>query len=99
MKFIIKYYERAVTITLLVEKDLKQSFYEPCDDFGMSASTTFNILMKTVVRERKIPFEIHKVDNSEIRNKALYAFEEMRCIVAESMTPAEMVEILIEKGF
>ena len=65
----------------------------------MSASEAFNILMKAVVRERKIPFEIHKVNKSEIRNKALYAFEEMRCIVAESMTPAEIVEILNEKGF
>ena len=39
------------------------------------------------------------MDNSEIRNKALYAFEEVRCIVVENMTPAERVEILIEKGF
>lgn len=69
--------ERATTITLRVEKDLKNNFYQLCEEFGLSASTAFNIFMKAVVRERKIPFEIQS-KKSAINLKALQAFEEMR---------------------
>ena len=85
--------ERATTITLRVEIDLKQRFYELCDDFGMSASTAFNIFMKAVVRERKIPFEIQNLDKSEIRSKAFFSLEEMRRIVAEN----EATEMTLEE--
>lgn len=69
--------ERATTITLRVEKDLKNNFYQLCEEFGLSASTAFNIFMKAVVRERKIPFEIQS-KKSAVNLKALQAFEEMR---------------------
>lgn len=72
------------SISIRVEKDLKQRFYALCDDFGLSAATAFNIFMKAVVRERKIPFEIsseNSFDNSEIYKDT---FDAMRRQVAES---------------
>ena len=37
---------------------LKNQFDNLCKEFGMNASTAFNIFARAVVRERKIPFEI-----------------------------------------
>ncbi len=36
----------------------KNQFDNLCKEFGMNASTAFNIFARAVVRERKIPFEI-----------------------------------------
>jgi addiction module RelB/DinJ family antitoxin len=46
------------TFSVRMEKNLKKQFDSLCNDFGMTASTAFNVFAKTVVRERKIPFEI-----------------------------------------
>ena len=45
---------------------LKNRFDTLCEGFGMSASTAFNIFVRTVVRKRSIPFKI------EIRKKTQY---------------------------
>ena len=37
---------------------IKKQFDLLCNDFGMNATTAFNIFARAVVRERKIPFEI-----------------------------------------
>ncbi len=66
------------TISIRVDQGLKQKFDSLCEAFGMSATAAFNIFMKAVVREKKIPFEI-KADPSElIRNNALSAYEALR---------------------
>jgi addiction module RelB/DinJ family antitoxin len=41
-----------------MDKNLKHQFDILCADFGMNATTAFNIFARTVVREKKIPFEI-----------------------------------------
>jgi addiction module RelB/DinJ family antitoxin len=46
------------TFSVRMDETLKKQFDLLCSDFGMSASTAFNVFAKTVVRERKIPFEI-----------------------------------------
>ena len=46
------------TFSIRMDKNLKKQFDMLCGDFGMSASTAFNIFARTVVRERRIPFEI-----------------------------------------
>ena len=46
------------TITIRVESDLKKNFDSLCEEFGLSITSAFQIFMKAVVRERKIPFEI-----------------------------------------
>lgn len=41
-----------------MDESLKNQFDNLCKEFGMNASTAFNIFARAVVRERKIPFEI-----------------------------------------
>ena len=44
--------------TIRLEPDLKRDFTRVCDDMGLTVSTAITIFAKTVVRERRIPFEI-----------------------------------------
>lgn len=46
------------TISVQLDDTIKKQFDSLCAEFGMSASTAFNIYVRTVVRQRKIPFEI-----------------------------------------
>ena len=41
-----------------MDEALKQQFDLLCDDMGMNTATAVTIFAKTVVRERRIPFEI-----------------------------------------
>ena len=44
--------------TIRIDSELKAEFDKLCDEFGMSVNTAFNIYVKTVVRQRRIPFQI-----------------------------------------
>ena len=46
------------TISVRLDDNIKKQFNSLCVEFGMTASTAFNIYARTVVRERRIPFEI-----------------------------------------
>ena len=46
------------TFSIRMAASLKNQFDNLCKEFGMNASTAFNIFARAVVRERKIPFEI-----------------------------------------
>ena len=46
------------TFSVRMDEALKQQFDGLCREFGMTASTAFNVFAKAVVRQRKIPFEI-----------------------------------------
>ena len=46
------------TFSIRMDEKLKKQFDILCEDFGMNATTAFNVFARTVVRERKIPFEI-----------------------------------------
>lgn len=46
------------TFSIRMDEGLKEQFDNLCKEFGMNASTAFNIFARAVVRERKIPFEI-----------------------------------------
>jgi DNA-damage-inducible protein J len=75
------------TISIRVDQALKRSFDSLCEDFGISTTAAFNIFMKTVVRERRIPFEIRSDSEVQKRQKALDAFAAMRAAVAEAGVP------------
>jgi DNA-damage-inducible protein J len=45
-------------INLRVDDDVKRSAEKTLDEIGLSMSTAINIFLKTVVRERRIPFEL-----------------------------------------
>ena len=57
--------------TIRLDSDLKEQFDRLCEEFGMSASTAFNVYVRQVVRTRSIPFTI-EADNTidEIREMA-----------------------------
>ncbi len=66
------------TISIRVDQSLKKKFDLLCEAFGLSATAAFNIFMRTVVREKRIPFEIRADNTDVVRQKALKAFESMR---------------------
>lgn len=71
------------TFSIRMDETLKKQFDSLCSDFGMNATTAFNIFAKAVVRERRIPFEISSPANT-IRDDAISAFWEMRKIAEEN---------------
>ena len=46
------------TLNVRIDSQLKKQFEDLCVDFGMTPSTAVNVFVKTLVRERRIPFEI-----------------------------------------
>ena len=46
------------TMSIRIDESLKEELDLICKEFGMNTSTAFTIFAKTIVRERRIPFEI-----------------------------------------
>ncbi len=65
------------TFSVRMDEDLKRQFDILCADFGMTATTAFNIFARTVVKERKIPFEI-QASEEITRASGKKAFYELR---------------------
>ena len=65
-------------ISIRVDKAVKERFCDLCEAFGLSTTAAFTLFMKSVIRERKIPFEIAYDENQEWRDKAVENFESMR---------------------
>lgn len=65
-------------ISFRVDNELKQGFDSLCNEFGLSNSAALTIFMKTVVRERRIPFEIRVEPLDDTREKAMKAVKRMR---------------------
>ncbi|MFA6776253.1 MAG: type II toxin-antitoxin system RelB/DinJ family antitoxin [Bacteroidales bacterium] len=67
------------TFSVRMDDDLKKSFDSLCNEFGMNATTAFNIFARTVVRERRIPFDIQASAVEPTRldgRKAFYALRQ-----------------------
>ncbi len=52
---------KQTTISVRMDEKLKNEFDSFCADVGMNASVAINLFIKTVVREKRIPFEITNV--------------------------------------
>ena len=72
------------TLSMRVDGTLKKSFDSICDDFGLTSAAAITVFMKTVVRERRIPFEIKASSKEQINKDAWAAFLEMRAAAAEA---------------
>lgn len=87
-------------ISIRVDKDLKERFCDLCEAFGLSTTAAITLFMKSVIRERKIPFEIASDKNQELREKALKNFESMRQTAAaaglQDLSLDEINEIIKE---
>ena len=46
------------TFTMRIEEDAKDEFSDICDIFGISMASAISLFINTVIRERRIPFEI-----------------------------------------
>ncbi len=71
-------------LTIRLNSDLKMQFYSPCEEFGMSTNTAFNIYVRQVVRSRRIPFSIEAPAKGDIMDKGRAAFYEMRQTAADA---------------
>ena len=72
------------TLSMRVDETLKKSFDSICDDFGITSTAAITVFMKTVVRERRIPFEIKASTKDQVNKDAWAAFLEMRAAAAEA---------------
>ena len=61
------------TLSMRVDDTLKKKF-----DMGFTSTAAITVFMKTVVRERRIPFEIKASGREQINKEAWEAFLEMR---------------------
>lgn len=72
------------TLSMRVDDTLKKKFDMICDDFGFTSTAAITVFMKTVVRERRIPFEIKASGRDQINKEAWEAFLEMRAQAADA---------------
>lgn len=72
------------TLSMRVDDTLKKNFDSICDDFGFTSTAAITVFMKTVVRERRIPFEIKASTKEQINKDAWVASLEMRAAAAEA---------------
>lgn len=72
------------TFSIRMDENLKRQFDELCNEFGMTATTAFNVFARAVVREKKIPFEIKASDDSLQGGSKKHFFMHMREIAKEN---------------
>lgn len=65
------------TFSVRMDETLKRQFDALCTDFGMNATTAFNIFARAVVRERRIPFDI-QASEEVTRASGMEAFLTLR---------------------
>lgn len=66
------------TFNIRMDENLKKTFDSLCEEFGMNATTAFNIFARAVVREKRIPFEIQSRTNIMTREIGKNAFFALR---------------------
>lgn len=49
---------KQTTLSVRMDEEMKNEFDAFCADVGMNASVAINLFVKTVLREKRIPFEI-----------------------------------------
>ena len=85
------------TFSICMDEKLKKQFDDLCENFGMSATTAFNVFAKAVVRERKIPFEISASEPKITKEQALEALRILRLEAEENGTQDMTLEEINEE--
>ncbi len=83
--------------TIRIDADLKAAFDKLCDEFGMSVNTAFNIYVKAVVRQRRIPFQIEADPIDDVMEQGRKAFYDMRKTARENGTAGMSLEEINEE--
>ena len=71
------------TFSVRMDESLKRQFDALCSEFGMNATTAFNVFARAVVREKRIPFEIQASRNFT-RQGGMQAFMALRAQAKEN---------------
>ena len=71
------------TFSVRMDERLKRQFDALCSDFGMNATTAFNVFARAVVREKRIPFEI-QASSDFTRHSGMQAFMALRAQAKEN---------------
>lgn len=71
-------------ISIRVDRNVKERFCNLCEAFGLSTTAAFNLFMKAVIRERKIPFDIAVNEQEESRQTGIKAFQALRAEAAQN---------------
>lgn len=85
------------TFSVRMDEELKRQFDRLCTEFGMTASTAFNVFARAVVRERKIPFEITAPEPEITRKRAMDAFWALRNQAAANFPDGMSLEEINEE--
>ncbi len=80
-------------VTIRIDSDIKNQFDSLCEEFGMSVNTAFNIYVRNVVRNRRIPFQIEAAGKDDAVEKGRRAFSRMRQMAQESGAEMTLEEI------
>ena len=66
-------------VTIRLNSDDKAEFSRICEKIGLSVSAAFNIFVKTVIKEERIPFELSARDRDDFYSEAnLRHLEELK---------------------
>lgn len=85
------------TFSVRMDETLKRQFDALCSDFGMTASTAINVFARTVVRERRIPFEIASPEPEITREKAMQAFMSLRAQSEKNFPQGMSLDVINEE--
>lgn len=66
------------TMTVRTDAELKATFTQLCQEFGMSANTAMNVFMRAVAEAKAIPFQIGFKKKDRERERLIQLFEEQR---------------------
>ena len=80
------------TLTARVDENDKSDFDTFCSSVGLTASAAINIYVKTVLRERRIPFEIKQEDPFFSSENQAYISKSVKELRAGKGTAHELIE-------
>ena len=80
------------TLTARVDENDKSDFDTFCSSVGLTASAAINIYVKTVLRERRIPFEIKQEDPFFSSENQAYILKSVKELRAGKGTAHELIE-------
>lgn len=85
-------------LSVRVEEPVKESFNNLCERMGMNASVAINIFIRTMLREKKIPFEIKDYDpfySKKTQQRLIEAYNQLR---QNKGTEHEIIEVDDERN-
>lgn len=82
------------TINIKTDSEIKKEFNDICEELGLNMSTAINMFMKTVLRERGIPFELKLSEPNELTKKVLVESEKGGNLHGPYNTIDELMEAL-----